>query len=55
LRQRFHIEPGGSTFILVGKDGTVKLRRPSVRLSNLFEVVDAMPMRRAEMRRQRGQ
>jgi hypothetical protein len=51
LRSQFQVEPGVSTFILIGKDGTVKLRRGQVRLSDLFPVIDAMPMRRAEMLR----
>ena len=41
-----------TTFLLVGKDGTVKLRRGQVRLSDLFDLIDAMPTRRAEMSRQ---
>jgi hypothetical protein len=51
LRNRFAIEPGRPTFILVGKDGTVKLRSTKIRMQQLFEVIDAMPMRRADMLR----
>ena len=41
------------TFILIGKDGTVKLRENSlVKTARLFALIDQMPMRRAEMRRQ---
>jgi hypothetical protein len=54
LRQRFKVESGRSTFILLGKDGTVKLRWPNLRLSALFDLIDAMPMRQAEMLRQRS-
>ena len=40
------------TFILVGKDGTVKLRSPeAVGMEQLFALIDSMPMRRSEMRR----
>jgi hypothetical protein len=52
LREQFKVESGVSTFILVGKDGTVKSRQPQVRLSGLFDLIDAMPMRRAEISRQ---
>jgi hypothetical protein len=51
LREQFRVKSGASTFILIGKDGTEKLRRSTVRLSELFDVIDAMPMRRAEMLR----
>lgn len=54
LREQFEVDPGVATFILVGKDGTVKLRRPDVRISDLFDLIDAMPMRRAEMRQNAG-
>jgi len=53
LRKRFKVPSGDSTFILIGKDGTVKLRRSSVQLPDLFDLIDAMPMRRAEMSRQK--
>jgi hypothetical protein len=49
LRDQFAVKPGGSAFILVGKDGSVKLRRSQLRVADLFAVIDAMPMRRAEM------
>ena len=52
LREQFKLECGVTTFLLVGKDGTVKLRRGQVRLSDLFDLIDAMPTRRAEMSRQ---
>jgi len=40
------------TFILIGKDGTEKLRRHSlVSMEKLFGLIDQMPMRRAEMRK----
>jgi hypothetical protein len=54
LREQFKVESGHSTFVLMGRDGTAKLRQPNVRLSALFNVIDGMPIRRAEMSRQRG-
>lgn len=52
LRARFGIGPSDFAVILVGKDGGEKLRsdRP-VASERLFETIDAMPMRRDEMRR----
>ncbi len=42
----------GFAFVLVGKDGGVKLvRRTFVSRRELFALIDAMPMRRAEMGR----
>jgi hypothetical protein len=39
--------------VLIGKDGTMKLRRERVLSKNeLFGIIDAMPMRRAEMQEQ---
>lgn len=39
------------TVLLVGKDGSVKLRSASpVRAEDLFTLIDAMPMRRKEMK-----
>lgn len=52
LRQRFevgHSEP--FSVVLIGKDGTRKLRKPHpVRAEELFHLIDSMPMRRTEMR-----
>jgi hypothetical protein len=54
LQDRFEIDPAAFTAILVGKDGGEKLRsdRP-VSLSELYGLIDQMPMRRREMRQQR--
>jgi hypothetical protein len=42
---------GGFRFVLVGKDGGVKFRSDQpVTLTELYGVIDAMPMRRQEMR-----
>jgi len=52
LRQRYRIEPSEFTTILVGKDGGEKLRTEEpLPLQKLFDTIDAMPMRQAEMRR----
>ena len=49
LRDRF--EPAPFAVILVGKDGTEKLRREQpVAVEELTELIDSMPMRRREMR-----
>ncbi len=45
----------GFTFILIGKDGTEKLRETAVvSMEELFGLIDRMPMRRQEMRRKNG-
>ena len=49
LRQQFRIAPGSTVLVLVGKDGAEKLRKTTVRLDELFAVIDAMPMRRQEI------
>ena len=39
------------TFILVGKDGTEKLRSDTlITTAKLFSIIDAMPMRKTEMK-----
>ena len=51
LRKRFSILPGQLIVILIGKDGEVKLRGElPLGLSEIFSVIDAMPMRQREMR-----
>ena len=55
IRQKFLVSSGQFTVVLVGKDGGVKLRRDGqVKLDEIFSLIDAMPMRREEMR-QKGQ
>lgn len=52
LRERFNVEKGDYTFILVGKDGGEKLRKNKyVPISELFSLIDSMPMRQEEMRK----
>lgn len=54
LRQRFGAPDNGFRVILVGKDGGTKLSRPTPLPANmLFGAIDAMSMRRDEMRRSR--
>lgn len=53
LQQQFNVPPGRFTVILVGKDGTEKYRTDSLLIPKaLFAIVDAMPMRKAEMKKQ---
>ncbi len=52
LRHRLRVEAGRFTALLVGKDGHVALRsHEPVVAGKLFPTIDAMPMRRDEMRR----
>ncbi|MEN9938132.1 MAG: hypothetical protein RLZZ387_4711 [Chloroflexota bacterium] len=52
LRARFGVPTGAFTILLVGKDGTEKLRSQGVvPAADLFGLIDSMPMRRDEMRR----
>ncbi|MRU14270.1 DUF4174 domain-containing protein [Roseovarius sp. A21] len=53
LRERLH--PRGFMLVLIGKDGTIYLRKPlpwDVR--EISRVIDKMPMRQQEMRDRRG-
>jgi hypothetical protein len=50
----FQMEVGIFEVLLIGKDGGVKLRRDSpVENADIFGLIDQMPMRQAEMRRQK--
>ena len=52
ILQKFEPVPGRLTVVLVGKDGGAKLRHiDQVQLDEIFSIIDAMPMRREEMRR----
>jgi len=54
LRQRFAVRSGTCTVVLVGKDGGVKLQRTGqVALADIFALIDSMPMRQQERRRQK--
>ena len=51
IRERFMIPPHAFSLILIGKDGGIKLKRnDQVDLTEVFELIDSMPMRRNEMR-----
>ena len=50
LRRRFQVTNEEFRVVLIGKDGTVKLSEPAVKLSEVFALIDSMPMRQREMR-----
>ncbi|WP_179862201.1 DUF4174 domain-containing protein [Longibacter salinarum] len=53
LRERFGVPTDAFVVILVGLDGTEKKRHPEpLATDDLFATIDAMPMRRAEMRKE---
>jgi len=52
LRERFSVKQGSFLVILVGKDGEEKIRWQKVNLTEIFAVIDGMPMRQREMREQ---
>jgi hypothetical protein len=50
-RKHFHIAPDELTVLLIGKDGGEKFRsHQPISAEQLFNLIDAMPMRRQEMR-----
>jgi len=49
LRERFATAGEPLKIVLIGKDGEVKLRSGSTSIAQIFELIDTMPMRRAEM------
>ncbi len=52
-RHRFHVAPTEFAAILVGKDGGEKFRSDTpVSIEHLSQLIDAMPMRQEEMRKQ---
>ena len=54
LRGRIGVSPTEFLVVLIGKDGGIKARYPQApALSEVFDLIDGMPMRRSE-RRQRG-
>lgn len=55
LRRQYNVDENDFTVILIGKDGTEKLRQQKVlSIDKLFATIDAMPMRRREMRNSDG-
>jgi hypothetical protein len=52
LREKFAVPVGNFTCILIGKDGGVKLKQTAqIKIEHIFALIDAMPMRREEMRK----
>jgi peroxiredoxin len=52
-RRGWGVAEGQTAYYLIGKDGTIKEARADVpALSEVFGTIDAMPMRRREMREQ---
>jgi hypothetical protein len=49
LRWRFRVKADEFRVVLIGKDGTVKLSESAVNLSDIFALIDSMPMRQQEM------
>lgn len=55
LRNRFGVAEDEFFAVLIGKDGTEKLRSErGVEMDDPFRLIDAMPMRQREMREGRG-
>ncbi len=53
LAKKYGVDPKAFAVVLLGKDGHDAYRAPKpVEAETLYEVIDAMPMRRAEMKRQ---
>ena len=53
LRERYRVDENSFTFVLIGKDGSEKMRSDTlVTRDELHALIDAMPMRREEMRKE---
>jgi hypothetical protein len=51
LRSKYKVDDAGFYVVLIGKDGSVKFRDSNfASKEKLFAIIDAMPMRKAEMR-----
>lgn len=51
-RESVNVEPGAFAVVLLGKDGGVKLReQTAMPMRDIYALIDAMPMRKREMRR----
>lgn len=54
LRRRYGVAPGEFRALLIGKDGGIKMSSTKpLSADRLFRTIDAMPMRRDEMRKAR--
>ena len=52
LREQFAVPPQRFTLVLIGRDGTEKFRSDApTPITEIFSVIDQMPMRREEMER----
>lgn len=52
LRERYRVAPNEFTLLLIGKDGGEKFRSAApVAPEKIYSIIDAMPMRQSEMRR----
>ena len=52
FHKKYAVKPGQFTIILIGKDGGEKFRSYTVvKPETLFALIDSMPMRKAEMRK----
>ncbi len=50
IRRQFGVGGGEFSIMLIGKDGTVKLRSPApVSVAEIFSLIDSMPMRQQEI------
>ena len=55
LHKNYYVQAGLFTVILLGKDGTEKLRTDKILYpQKLFAIIDAMPMRQAEMKNKKN-
>jgi len=55
LRRQFEVGEGEFLLVLIGKDGTVKLRsNHPVAAPKIFGLIDSMPMRQEETRRKQN-
>ncbi|WP_424963476.1 DUF4174 domain-containing protein [Ekhidna sp.] len=51
IRKAYAIPEGKFMVVLIGKDGTVKMRKDDiVSTREIFQLIDSMPMRKQEMR-----
>jgi hypothetical protein len=54
LRRAYDVAPGHVTLVLIGKDGGQKLLTAGpIDPERIYDLIDTMPMRQAEMRRRR--
>ena len=51
ISRRYDPRAGGTSILLIGKDGGIKGRYASLDFTAVFARIDSMPMRQAEMRR----